>query len=168
MGRPCGVPGGPGIARGRRFLLNAHYSPQIHAGLSKSMRASWAGRGRRAVCMCLWDHSRCGWFCVCRPTETNFRPGFGISSGERRGGPGIARGRRDLSNAVGREEIHAGLSKSMRASWAGRGRAPSGVYVALGTLSVCVVLRVRANRNDTSDPGLGSAAESTLSGMGRP
>ena len=56
----------------------------------------------------------------------------------------------------------------MRASWAGRGRAPSGVYVALGTLSVCVVLRVQANRNDTSDRGLGSAAESTLSGMGRP
>ena len=36
------------------------------------------------------------------------------------------------------------------ASGAGRGRAPSGVYVSLGSLPLWVVLRVQANRNELS------------------
>ena len=45
--------------------------------------------------------------------------------------------------------------------------APGGSY-GQWDHSPCVVLLVQANRNHTSDRAMGPAAESTLSGMGRP
>ena len=54
------------------------------------------------------------------------------------------------------------------AGGAGRGPGAGRFRRGLGSLPLCVALLVQANRNDTSDRGLGSAAESTLSGMGRP
>ena len=50
----------------------------------------------------------------------------------------------------------------------GRGTGAGRFVRCLGPLSLCVVLLVQANRNDTSDQALGPAAESTLSGIGRP
>ena len=74
------------------------------------------------------------------------------------GGQGIARARRDLSNAVGSAQIHAGLSKSM---WRGRGPGAGRFVRDLGPLPLCVALLVQANRNHTSHRDLGPTAEST-------
>ena len=52
--------------------------------------------------------------------------------------------------------------------WRGRGPGAGRFARCLGPLPLCVVLLVQANRNHTSDRDLGPAAESTLSGMGRP
>ena len=71
----------------------------------------------------------------------------------------------DLSNALGSAQIHTGLSTS---TWRGRGPGAGRFVRCLGPLPLCVVLLVQATRNDTSDRCLGPAAESTLSGMGRP
>ena len=78
------------------------------------------------------------------------------------GGPGIARARRDLSNALYSPQIHAGLSKSMWHPRAERGPGAGRFVRALGPFPLCVVSGVRANRNDTSDRALGPAAERTL------
>ena len=78
------------------------------------------------------------------------------------GGPGIARARRDLSNAHYRAQIHAGLSKSMWHPRAERGPGAGRFVRWLGSLPLCVVFRVQADRKDTSHRALGSAAESTL------
>ena len=51
---------------------------------------------------------------------------------------------------------------------AARGPGAGRFVRCLGPLPLCAVLLVQADRNETSDRCLGSAAESTLSGMGRP
>ena len=80
----------------------------------------------------VWPTLPCVWFCLCRPMETTpptgvwairrraRAPGWAVPAGGHWGvgGAGIVRARRDLSNAHGRAQIHAGLSKSM---WRGRG-----------------------------------------------
>ena len=68
----------------------------------------------------------------------------------------------DVSNALGSAQIHAGLSKSMWHPRAERGPGVGRFVRALGPFPLCVVFRVRANRNDTSDRALGPAAEGTL------
>ena len=92
------VPVLPGAREGRGSLEGVEiFQMRIAAGRftpvcrSRCGRVGRAAGGRRAVCRCLWDHSPCGWFCVCRPTETSFRPGCGISSGEHalRDGPSV-------------------------------------------------------------------------------
>ena len=78
------------------------------------------------------------------------------------GGPGIARARRDLPNEHSSRQIHAGLSKSMWHPRAERGPGAGRFVRVLGSLPLCVLLLVQADRKDTSHRALGSAAESTL------
>ena len=69
----------------------------------------------------------------------------------------------DLSNALGSAQIHTGLSTSM---WRGRGPGAGRFVRCLGSLPLCVVLFVQADRNYTSDRCLGSAAERGRDGEG--
>ena len=152
-------------------LSNGVGSAHIHAGLSKSM---WGGRGPGAgrfvrglgplsLCVGLLVHAN--------RNDTSDRglgplvqnPGpRGQQRSARSPGWDVFRARRDPSNAVGRAEIHAGLSKSMWRPRADRGPGAGRFVRGLGPLPLCVVLLAQANVNHTSVRGLGPAAESTL------
>ena len=114
--------------------------------------------------------------CVCRPIETTFPTGVW---GRRRralsrvraapaggrlspGEPGIARARRDLSNAVDRVQIPAGLSQSMRRPRADRGPGAGRFVRNLAHRPLRVVLLVQANRKDPLARNLAQVPESTL------
>ena len=94
--------------------------------------------------------------------NVNVNVGVRVTVSARVSVTGIARARRDLSNAVDRAQIHAGLSKSMWRPRAARGPGAGRFVRNLAHRPLRVVLLVQANRKDTLARNLAQAAESTL------
>ena len=84
-------------------------------------------------------------------TARSVNPGPSCSAHPRSlGGPGVARARRDLSNAHCMQQIHAGWSKSMGRGWGGSRQVRNGVPCVFGMAAFTCVACVRVLRRSTS------------------